>query len=49
MALFGLLFASAALLALLGLAAIAAHDVPPILGTVALMLTLAAYVAALLH
>lgn len=49
MALFGLLCASAALLALLGLAAVAAHDVPRIAGTVALVLTLAALGAALLH
>ncbi|MGW6455015.1 hypothetical protein ACWF94_03670 [Streptomyces sp. NPDC055078] len=43
----GLLFAFAALAALLGLAAIAAHDIPPLLGTVALMLTLMALVATL--
>ncbi|WP_435610877.1 hypothetical protein [Streptomyces sp. C10-9-1] len=46
---FGLLCALAALTALLGLAAVAAHDVPRITGTVALILTLAALAAALLH
>lgn len=35
-------FATAALLALLGLCAVALHDVPRISGTVALVLTLAA-------
>jgi hypothetical protein len=45
----GLLFAFAALGALLGLAVVAAHDVPPVLGTVALIVTLAALGAAILH
>jgi hypothetical protein len=45
----GLLFAFAALGALLGLAVITAHDVPPVLGTVALIVTLAALGAAILH
>ncbi|MCP3817818.1 hypothetical protein NLX86_06610 [Streptomyces sp. A3M-1-3] len=49
MPLLGLLFALAALGALLGLAAVAAHDVPPIAGTVALILTLAALGVAILN
>jgi hypothetical protein len=43
----GLLFALAALCALLGLATLALHDVPRIAGTVALVLTLTALVATL--
>lgn len=46
---FGLFFASAALLALLGLCALALPDVPPTLGTVALVLTIAALGLAILH
>ncbi|PVE04681.1 hypothetical protein Y717_10825 [Streptomyces scopuliridis RB72] len=42
-------FAGCALLALLGLCAIALDDVPTISGTVALLLTAAAIVAALFH
>lgn len=42
-------FATAALLALLGLCAIALPDVPKISGTVALVLTLAALGVAVLH
>jgi hypothetical protein len=42
-------FATAALLALLGLCAIAHPDVPKISGTVALVLTLAALGVAVLH
>ncbi|MGW2044657.1 hypothetical protein ACWCPF_05670 [Streptomyces sp. NPDC001858] len=42
-------FAGTALLALLGLCAIALHDVPRITGTVALVLTLAALGAAVLR
>jgi hypothetical protein len=42
-------FATAALLALLGLRAIALPDVPKISGTVALVLTLAALGVAVLH
>lgn len=49
MALFGLVFPLAALLALLGLAATAAHDIPRTIGTVALVLTLAALGLAILH
>lgn len=49
MPLLGLLFACAALGALLGLCALALHDVPAILGTVALILTLAALGVAILH
>lgn len=45
----GLFFACAALLSLLGLAAVAAPDVPRITGTVALILTLAALGVAILH
>lgn len=45
----GVFFACAALLALLGLAYVAAPDVPRIAGTVALILTLAALGAAILH
>jgi hypothetical protein len=42
-------FATAALLALLGLCAIALPDLPKISGTVALVLTLAALGVAVLH
>jgi hypothetical protein len=42
-------FATAALLGLLGLCAIALPDVPKISGTVALVLTLAALGVAVLH
>lgn len=42
-------FAAAALLALLGLCAVALPDVPKISGTVALVLTLAALGVAVLH
>ncbi|MER7813749.1 hypothetical protein ABZ714_34420 [Streptomyces sp. NPDC006798] len=49
MTLIGLLFAFAALGALLGLAILMAPDVPPVLGTLALALTLAALAAALLN
>jgi hypothetical protein len=42
-------FAGTALLALLGLCAVALHDVPRITGTVALVLTLAALGAAVLR
>ncbi|MGW7196007.1 hypothetical protein [Streptomyces chryseus] len=42
-------FAAAALLALAGLCAVALSDVPPITGTVALILTLAALGVAILH
>ncbi|MEU5769815.1 hypothetical protein ABZ782_28260 [Streptomyces asoensis] len=42
-------FAGSALLALLGLCALALHDVPRITGTVALILTLAALGAAVLR
>ncbi|MFE5630620.1 hypothetical protein [Streptomyces sp. NPDC056543] len=45
---FGLLCLLAALGGLLGLCALALHDVPPTLGTVALILTLAALGAAIL-
>jgi hypothetical protein len=45
----GFLFAFAALGALLGLAVVTAHEVPPVLGTCALILTLAALGVALLH
>lgn len=48
-ALLGLLFACAALGALLGLAAIAAPDVPRTIGTVAFIVTLAALGVAILH
>ncbi|WP_166802843.1 hypothetical protein [Streptomyces sp. ICN441] len=44
---FGLLCVLAAFASLLGLCALALHDVPRILGTVALILTLAAFGAAL--
>ncbi|MEV8354638.1 hypothetical protein ACFVTT_38590 [Streptomyces niveus] len=43
------LFAATALLALLGLAYVAAPDIPAIAGTVALVLTLAALGLAILH
>jgi hypothetical protein len=46
---FGWFFLLAALGALLGLCALALHDVPPIAGTVALILTLAALGVAILH
>ncbi|MFE9296292.1 hypothetical protein [Streptomyces niveus] len=46
---FAAFFAAAALLALLGLCALALSDVPRISGTVALILTAAAFVAALFH
>ncbi|MFE3004229.1 hypothetical protein [Streptomyces sp. CB02366] len=49
MAFFGPFCALAAVLALLGLAFVATDDVPPVTGTVALVLTLAALAAALLH
>lgn len=42
-------FAGTALIALLGLCAVALHDVPRITGTVALILTLAALGAAVLR
>ncbi|MEU3620621.1 hypothetical protein ABZ725_51555 [Streptomyces sp. NPDC006872] len=42
-------FAGTALLALLGLCAVALHDVPRITGTVAFVLTLAALGAAILR
>ena len=42
-------FAGSALLALLGLCAVALHDVPRITGTVALILTIAALGAATLR
>ena len=42
-------FAGSALVALLGLCAVALHDVPRIAGTVALILTLAALGAAVLR
>jgi hypothetical protein len=45
----GLLFALAALTALLGLCALALTDVPRITGTVALIITLAALGLATLH
>jgi hypothetical protein len=44
-----LFFAGAALLALLGLCAVALHDVPRISGTVALIVTLAALGVAVLR
>ncbi|WP_405677298.1 hypothetical protein OG292_22470 [Streptomyces sp. NBC_01511] len=46
---FAAFFAASALLALLGLALLALRDVPRISGTVALILTAAAFVAALFH
>ncbi|MFF2187262.1 hypothetical protein [Streptomyces sp. NPDC058155] len=46
---FAAFFAASALLALLGLCALALSDVPRISGTVALILTAAALVAALFH
>ncbi|SBV00585.1 hypothetical protein YW5DRAFT_01913 [Streptomyces sp. Ncost-T6T-1] len=46
---FAAFFAVAALVALAGLCAIALNDVPRISGTVALILTAAAFVAALFH
>ncbi|MFJ6615438.1 hypothetical protein ACIQPT_34760 [Streptomyces sp. NPDC091289] len=49
MALFGLLCALAAVSALLGLAYVAADAVPPVTGTVALVLTIAALGLAILH
>ncbi|MEU1494310.1 hypothetical protein ABZ456_29160 [Streptomyces sp. NPDC005776] len=49
MALFGLLCALAAALSLLGICALLAHPVPRILGTLALLLTLAALAAAIPH
>ncbi|MFZ4264487.1 hypothetical protein [Streptomyces arboris] len=49
MALFGPLCALAAVLALLGLALVAADAVPPVTGTVALVLTIAALGLAILH
>ncbi|MEU0359936.1 hypothetical protein [Streptomyces cyaneofuscatus] len=49
MALFGPLCALAAALALLGLALVALDSVPPTLGTVALVLTIAALGLAILH
>lgn len=49
MPLFGVLCAVAALLALTGLAYVALDAVPPILGTVALVLTIAAFGLAILH
>ncbi|MEU0102411.1 hypothetical protein [Streptomyces sp. NPDC006267] len=49
MALFGPLCALAAISALLGLAYVAADAIPPVTGTVALVLTLAALAAAILH
>lgn len=45
----GLLFAGSALLALLGLCAVALHDVPRITGTVAFILTIAALGVAVLR
>lgn len=49
MPLAGVLFPLAALLGLLGLAYVALDAVPPILGTVAFVLTLAAFGLAILH
>lgn len=49
MPLAGALFPLAALLALLGLAYVALDAVPPTLGTVALVLTIAALGLAILH
>ncbi|WP_405794091.1 hypothetical protein [Streptomyces sp. NBC_01506] len=49
MALFGLLCALAAGFALLGLAYVAAPDIPAITGTVALIITIAALGLAILH
>lgn len=46
---FAAFFAASALLALFGLALLALADVPRISGTVALILTAAALVAALFH
>jgi hypothetical protein len=46
---FGVFFAVSVLVALVGLCATALHDVPRTLGTVALVLTLAALGLALLH
>ncbi|WP_405797235.1 hypothetical protein [Streptomyces sp. NBC_01506] len=46
---FAAFFAASALLALLGLALLALPDVPRITGTVAFILTAAAFVAALFH
>ncbi|WP_157877414.1 hypothetical protein [Streptomyces odonnellii] len=42
-------FAGSALLALFGLCAVALHDVPRITGTVAFILTAAAFIVALFH
>lgn len=47
--LFGLFFAFAVCCALIGLCVVAAHDVPAIVGTVALVLTFAALGVAILH
>lgn len=43
----GVFFVLAAALSLLGLCALAAHRVPPLLGTAAVLLTLAALAAAI--
>lgn len=47
--LLGVYFAFAACCALIGLCVVAAHDVPAVLGTVALVLTFAALGVAILH
>lgn len=49
LAVLGVFFVLAAVLSLLGLCALVAHRVPPILGTAALILTLAALAAAIPH
>lgn len=46
---FGVLCAACVILALAGLALVAISDVPPITGTIALILTLAALGVAILH
>lgn len=45
----GCFFAASACLGLAGLCALVAHDVPRITGTVALIVTLAALAAAIVH
>lgn len=46
---FAMFFAATALLALLGLALLAPADIPAVSGTVALIVTLAAFAAVLIH